>query len=114
MDGWNLWRREYSLTIIRHTSPRLVVPTDSPMTPRNHHPSEGPMHSRYPTRLFVLSFLLIPSLVEAQWLADGVPLTKAANTQTNVAVSAGYGNGLFSVWEDSRNAGTGVDIYAQR
>lgn len=54
----------------------------------------------------------LSALGAALWPADGRPVSTAANDQSGVSVAAdGAGGGLFA-WADSRNAGTGVDVYA--
>jgi hypothetical protein len=52
----------------------------------------------------------------AQWTANGVPFTTAANGQRNVAVvpSLILPGGVIAVWEDDRSAVTTTDIYASQ
>ncbi|MET0553984.1 MAG: hypothetical protein ABW221_13155 [Vicinamibacteria bacterium] len=48
----------------------------------------------------------------ALWAADGRPVSTAAADQSGVSVATdGAGGGIFA-WADSRNAGTGIDVYA--
>jgi hypothetical protein len=48
-----------------------------------------------------------------EWLADGLPATRAAGDQTRPVVQRGNG-GAFVAWVDARDAATtGLDIYAQ-
>lgn len=49
-----------------------------------------------------------------QWIADGIAICSAAGAQRNVRVVRSAPGNWILVWEDPRNAGTALDIYAQR
>ena len=49
-----------------------------------------------------------------QWTVDGVPLCTVASTQDAPTLAPDGAGGAIVTWEDFRNVGSGVDIYAQR
>ena len=48
----------------------------------------------------------------ALWAADGRPVSTAAADQSGVSVATDGASGGIFAWADSRNAGTGIDVYA--
>lgn len=78
-------------------------------------------HSRTADRLKSLPFLLIllsgivlpPASVRAQWAANGVSLSAAANSQQLPSSIPDGAGGAIVAWQDYRNGATG-DIYVQR
>ena len=48
-----------------------------------------------------------------QWTQDGVALCAVPGSQSNIAVVAESSGGLIAAWQDTRDASTGIDLYAQ-
>jgi hypothetical protein len=48
----------------------------------------------------------------ALWAADGRPVSTAAADQSGVSVATDGASGGIFAWADSRNPGTGIDVYA--
>ncbi len=70
-----------------------------------------PCISRF-TTIFAIILMLIPTALLAQWRAEGVPMSNAANAQNNPLVVSDGANGAIMVWVDNRTGSS--DIYAQR
>ena len=69
-------------------------------------------YARTARALLVALSIFMPRLAAAAWSTNGNPVCTAANTQSTPVMASDGSNGLFVVWQDSRNGS--VDLYAQR